>query len=226
MMVFVYGPGGPYPAVNYSAFVFNKIYKTCNIIVKAGPTKSWIKKAKENADIIYSGSENMMEDFESKLDNIDKKSIYPLYQRPSVVIVRNDSDIHSFDDLLKPGVNIMVVNGAGQIGLWEDMFGKYGNLKDLRIFQKNIVYTAKNSKEAINYWKTHKNIEAFLIYNIWGISHPHIGKMISTGKFTIYRDMDIALTKEGESNSCAKKFYSFLKSKEGYDIFKRYGWSK
>ncbi len=228
MNVFAYGPGGPYPAMNYASYIFNKSHKTCNVIILAGPTNRWLKDAKKNGDIIYSGSENMMEDFESKLPNIDIKTAYPLYQRPSTIIVRpnNPKHIRYFKDLLRPGVKILIVNGAGQIGLWEDMLGKFGDLKGIRAFEKNIAFVAKNSKQALNYWLTHKDVDAFLIYNIWDIAHPNIGRMVNTGKYTIYRDMDISLTKKGEENACAKEFYSFLKSKEGYKIFHRFGWFK
>lgn len=43
--------------------------------------------------------------------------------RPSGTIVRpnNPKNIKNFEDILKGGVNVMVVDGAGQVGLYEDM---------------------------------------------------------------------------------------------------------
>ena len=58
----VYGPGGPAPVMKEAAATFQK--KTgIAVTVTAGPTPAWIDKAKENADVIYSGSEAMMSDF-------------------------------------------------------------------------------------------------------------------------------------------------------------------
>ena len=60
----VYGPGGPAPAMHEAAKQFKN--KTgIDVHVTAGPTSQWADKAKLDADVIYSGSEAMMSDFES-----------------------------------------------------------------------------------------------------------------------------------------------------------------
>ncbi len=57
--------------------------------VTAGPTPQWAEKAKLDADIIYSGSEAMMSDFESVFsEQIIKNSVEPLYLRPAAILVR------------------------------------------------------------------------------------------------------------------------------------------
>src|ERR1700749_1799307 len=58
----VYGPGGPAPAMKEAALAFEKKTGT-HVEVIAGPTRSWIDHAREDADVIYSGSETMMSDF-------------------------------------------------------------------------------------------------------------------------------------------------------------------
>jgi len=55
----LYGPGGPYPAMQEAAAVFGKRYKAEMEIV-VGPTNEWVEKAKSDADVIYSGSEYMI----------------------------------------------------------------------------------------------------------------------------------------------------------------------
>ncbi len=54
-----------------------------DVHVTSGPTSQWADKAKIDADVIYSGSEAMMSDFESIFtDKILKDSIEPLLLTP------------------------------------------------------------------------------------------------------------------------------------------------
>ena len=48
---------------------------------------------------------------------VDSADLVPLYLRPLAILVRpgNPKGITGFKDLLKPGVSVMVVQGAGQI---------------------------------------------------------------------------------------------------------------
>ena len=64
---YVYGPGGPYPAMKEAAEAFGK-QQNVKMEVTAGPTNQWIEKAKKDADIIYSGAEYMMTDFISAME--------------------------------------------------------------------------------------------------------------------------------------------------------------
>lgn len=68
--------------------------------------------------------------------------------RPSGIIVRpnNPKNIKNFEDILKDGVNVMVVDGAGQVGLYEDMALKSVKRENLVKLRKNIKIYAKNSK--------------------------------------------------------------------------------
>ncbi len=103
--------------------------------VTAGPTAEWIEKAKGDADIIYGGAEYMMTDFIKAMEGrIDETTVTPLYLRPSALLVRagNPKRIQRFEDLLKPGLKVLVVQGAGQTALWEDMAGRKGNIKTVK----------------------------------------------------------------------------------------------
>ncbi len=63
--ILVYGPGGPAPVLKELALKFEEKTKE-KVIVTAGPTSAWIDKAKENADLIFSGNTSMMDDFAKK----------------------------------------------------------------------------------------------------------------------------------------------------------------
>jgi accessory colonization factor AcfC len=120
----------------------------------AGPTNQWIEKAKKNADVIYSCSEYIMTDFIFSMEGmIEESAVKSLYLRPSAILVRpgNPKRIRDFPDLLKPGIKILIVNGSGQEGLWENMSGRQGNIKTLKALRKNIVAYARTSAEAKKY---------------------------------------------------------------------------
>ncbi len=225
--VYVYGPGGPYPPIQEAAHRFSQRYGVAVVVTK-GPTDRWLEEAKQRADVIYSGAEFMMQNFVWLLDGrVDESTVKPLYLRPSGILVRkgNPKHIRGFEDLLRPGIRILVVNGAGQLGLWEDMAGRLGSLKTLRAFRKNIVYVAHNSAEAKNQWIHNPNLDAWLIWNIWQVANPDIADFVPVSKeYVIYRDCGVALTYKGEKNPYAKKFYDFLSTPEAAEIFRRWGW--
>ena len=228
--VFVYGPGGPAPAMEAAARAFNAKSGNREVQITYGPTDKWLNAAKTNADMIYSGSENMMTDFVTKLpEQIVADTIKPIYLRPAAILVRarNPDHIRGFKSLLKPGVNIMVVQGAGQTGLWEDIAGRSGHVSTIAALRKNIVYYAPNSALALKRWKDDASIKAWIIYNIWSIAHPGVAEVIPLSRhYVIYRDMGVALTKSGQSNKTAMAFERFLLSQAGFNIFHHFGWSR
>ena len=136
----VYGPGGPAPAMQEAAKVFGAT-NNVTVIVTAGPTQQWLEKAKQDADVVFSGAENMMSDFSKALPGaFELADAQALYLRPVAILIRpgNPKRIRGFRDLLKPGVKILTVAGAGQTGLWEDVAGRTGKIEMVRAFRKNI----------------------------------------------------------------------------------------
>jgi accessory colonization factor AcfC len=226
-VIYIYGPGGPYPAVKEAADVYGKTRST-TIEVTAGPTGQWLTKAKADADVIYSGSEYMMTDFIGQMEGrIDKATVKVLYLRPAAILVRpgNPKQIKGFPDLLKPGVKVLVVQGAGQTGLWEDVAGKQGNIETVRAFRNNIVAFGPNGAEAKKTWIEKKDIDAWLIYSIWQVANPSIADFIPLGPdYVIYRDCGMALTEKGKKNELSKRFIDFCLSTEGAKIFGKWGW--
>ena len=223
----VYGPGGPAPAMKEAAAAFGK-KGGVSVEVTAGPTPAWIDQAKQNADVIYSGSETMMTDFTVAMEGrIVETTIKPLYLRPLAILVRpkNPKHIRGVKDLLKPGIKILVVNGAGQNGVWEDMAGRKGNIETVRQLRSNIVNFAKNSAEARTTWTDRSDIDVWLIWNIWQVSNPKLADVVAIEPdYAIYRDVGVGLTTPGTAKPEAKQFVDFLQSREGALIFKKWGW--
>lgn len=227
--IHVYGPGGPAPAMQEAAKQFTD-QTGIEVNVTAGPTPQWAEKAKLNADIFYSGSEAMMSDFELKFsEQIVKDAIEPIYLRPAAILVRKDNpkNIKGFKDLAQPNMKVLVTHGAGQVGMWEDIAGRTGNIQLIQSFRKNIATFAPNTGVAKKNWQENTDYDAWLVFNIWGVSNPDIGQIIPIEpELVIYRDTGVALTQQGLKNAEAASFIAFLKSQQGHSIFKKFGWSK
>jgi accessory colonization factor AcfC len=223
----VYGPGGPFPAMQEIAAGYGKAHGI-DVLVTAGPTPKWLPQAKLDADVVFSGAETMMTDFETAFDGqIDPASITPLYLRPSTILVRpgNPHHIKGLADLLKPGHKVLVVNGAGQGGLWEDVAGRLGDIRTVRALRANIGAFAKNSAEARALWTNDSSYDSWLIWNIWQVANPTITQSVPVeAKYRIYRDTGVALTQRGEQRPEAKAFVAYLSSPEAAAIFAKWGW--
>ena len=223
----VYGPGGPAPAMKEAAAAFGKDTGV-DVQVTAGPTPVWLDKAKGDADLVFSGSETMMTDFIQALgDQLAQQHVTPLYLRPLAILVRpgNPRHIKGVQDLFKPGLKVLVVNGAGQNGVWEDMAGRKGNLATVAALRNNIVGYAKNSAEARQTWIDHQDIDAWLIWNIWQVANPTLAEVVPIQRdYAIYRDTGIAITARAQRKPAAEAFVRFLQSPAGAKIFAHWGW--
>ncbi|EDQ5929612.1 extracellular solute-binding protein [Salmonella enterica subsp. enterica] len=225
----VYGPGGPGPAVKAAAEAFS-LSSGIKVTVVSGPTENWKDKAKGDADLIYSGSEAMMTDFESAFqEQIIPGSVLPLYLRPAVILVRkgNPLKITGIKGLMKKDVRILVTHGAGQTGMWEDISGRTGNIEIIKGVRNNIKLFAANTGMAKQAWMKNDDFDAWIVFNTWGINDNKVGDIVNfEPEYRIYRDMGIAFTHSGENKPEAKKFVDFLKSAKGEEIFRSMGWSK
>ena len=223
----VYGPGGPAPAMKEAAAAFEK-QTGIKVDVTAGPTPQWIEKAKDDADVIFSGSETMMTDFVFALDGrIAASEVRPLYLRPLSILVRpgNPRKINGLNDILAPRIKVLVVNGAGQNGVWEDMAGRKGDINTVKRLRANIVSYAKNSAEARQQWIEKPEIDVWLIWNIWQVSNPSLAEIVNIEpEYAIYRDTGVVLTTLGKAKVTARQFVDFLASPDGARIFKKWGW--
>jgi accessory colonization factor AcfC len=225
--ILAYGPGGPAPAMKEAAEVFSKA-RGARVEVAAGPTDTWIAKARQDADVIFSGAEYMMTDLVKAMEGrIDEGTIVSLYLRPSAILVRpgNPKKIADLPDLARPGTKVLVVQGAGQTGMWEDMAGKQGDIRLVRDLRRNIVLHAPSSGAARQAWVEKKEIDAWIIYNIWQVANPTLADLVPVSKdYVIYRSSGASLTQKGKGRTLAREFLAFLQSKDGAAIFRRWGW--
>jgi len=223
-----YGPGGPAPAMREAAKVCGA-QRGIVVGITAGPTLTWKEQAMKDADLIFSGSEYMMTDFVRKdlPGLIDTSTIHTLYLRPSAILVRpgNPKGIKGVRDLAKPGLKILVVEGAGQVGMWEDVAGRTGDVNLVRGVRRNIAFFAVNSAEAKKVWNSDMSYDAWLIWTIWQKESPASADLVPTEpEHTIYRSCGIAITNRSEQKLLAKEFVDFLQSPKGKTIFGKWGW--
>jgi accessory colonization factor AcfC len=203
--------------------------KGIRIEITAGPTPTWKDQATKDADIIFSGSEYMMTDFTQKdlPGLIDVATIRSLYLRPSAILVRpgNPKGVKGVKDLSRTGLRILVVQGAGQVGMWEDAVGRTGDVKLVEAVRRNIGSFAPNSAEAKKLWSGDPSYDAWLIWTIWQKESPASADLVNTEpENTIYRSCGVAITNRTESKALAREFADFLQSDEGKSIFVKWGW--
>lgn len=235
--LFIYGPGGPLPAMKDAAAAFERQHGI-HVVVTGGPTPQWLDRARGDADVIFSGAEHMMTDFVEQLGDtagggpgqgrIDESTIRPLYLRPVAILVRpgNPKRIRRFEDLLRPGTKVLVVQGAGQTGLWEDVAGRTGEIGVIRAFRRNIGAVAANSGDAKVRWTTDSTFDAWLIWNIWQVANPTLAEVVPVAeRWRVYRDAGVALTTKGRGRPAAREFVTFLESPAAARIFARWGWT-
>lgn len=220
----VYGPGGPLAPVKECAEIFSK-RRGIDVKVVAGPEKQWIEQAKTDADIIFGGAEYMLTQFALNYPEIveanDRAELYP---RAAGILVRkgNPKRIRSLRDLTRRGVRIIDVNGAGQMGLWEDMAGADGLIPGIA---KNIELSVVTSAEAIEKWKQIPELDAWITYESWHYRLKDTTDLVSLpARSKIYRGTPVVVTKLAENPRLAQDFVKFMQSAEGHKIFQKWGW--
>jgi accessory colonization factor AcfC len=222
-----YGPGGPAPAMREAAKVFGD-RKGVEVEINAGPTPTWKEKALKDADLIFSGSEYMMTDFVRRdlPGLIDVSTIRSLYLRPSAILVRpgNPRQIRGVRDLAKPGIKVLVVEGAGQVGMWEDVAGRTGDVRLVDGVRRNIASFATNSAEAKKLWNGDSSYDAWLIWTIWQKEDLAADLVAIEKENTIYRSCGIAAASQSIQKAIAGEFCDFLQSEEARQIFVKWGW--
>lgn len=110
--------------------------------VMAGPETKWIDQAKRNADVIFGGAEYLLDQFALQHPGMIVSTLRrELYKRGAGFLVRpgNPKNITSLKDLTGPGVRLLNVNGAGQLGMWEDLGGRQNLIGGIQKISKGLL---------------------------------------------------------------------------------------
>lgn len=222
-VLMVYGPGGPFGPMNELAQKFAQA-KGVEVKVVAGPEGNWLTQAKADADLYFGGAEYMLIDFDQRNPGlVDGSTRTSLYSRALGVLVRkgNPLGIKTVEDLAKDGVKLLDVNGAGQVGAWEDLAGP-----DLiPAIRKNIAVSVRNTADGIKAWNSNPDLNAWIIYESWHYRLKDVTDLVQLPEHQkLYRGIPIAIAKTTDQRELAQQFIDYLKSDEGHDVFKKWGW--
>lgn len=222
--LFIYGPGGPQAPMEECANLFSKKF-SIPVKLTAGPETKWIADAKQNADIIFGGAEYMLTQFAMQHPGmIDSTTRKELYKRAAGILVRpgNPKKIQFVKDLAKPGIRILDVNGAGQLGMWEDIAGKQDLIAAI---QKNIVHSVANTAQAIEKWKNDNSYDAWIIFASWHYRLKDVTMLVKIPvSQTVYRGTPVAATTITNQKADALQFIQFLQTGTAHKIFQKWGW--
>ncbi|WP_373056686.1 extracellular solute-binding protein [Zunongwangia sp. H14] len=229
-IVKIYGAGGPQTAIIPVAKLYEEKTGT-KVEVNFGPESKWTENAQKDADILWGTAEQGLTAFLETYTEFKSKDAEPIYLRPAAIAVKpgNPKNIHSIEDLFKPGIGIVVVEGAGVYntsgtGVWEDVVGRMGRLEDLKKFRKNIIAFAKGSGAGFKAFKQ-PNADAWITWNYWIMDNPGEADLVEIDEARrIYRDLTVVTNDKADPQ--ARDFIEFLKSDEAAKIFKSHGWDK
>ena len=215
----LYGPGGPLAVMKECAAVYQKS-SGLEVVVEGGPEKEWFPAAQRDADLIFGGADYMLTQF--ALDHegfLRKGSRVELYDRAMGILVRpgNPKAIRSLSDLTGPGVRILDVNGAGQVGAWEDLIGRLHLIAE---FQRNIALSVSNTADGVKAWDAHPELDAWITYESWVKRLPTTTALVRLPEDErLYRGTPIAVAERSTHSEQAAAFIKFLQSPQAHAIF-------
>lgn len=224
----IYGPQDPMLAMREIADRF-EAKNNVKMELTGGATETWKNFAIKEADVVFSGSETMMEDYTKNLGIVDEKTIETFYMRPASILVRpgNPHAIKGLKDLTKKNVKIMVVNGTGESVLWEDLIGQMKDVEMMNAFRKRIKHNAADTTAADKYWKQHEDIDVWVTLNAWGKEGPANAEVVAIEKnLVLHRSLAAAVTTTTTERELSLKFLKFLNSSQAERIFRSNGWFK
>ena len=220
----VYGPGGPLAPIKECAALYTQqTHKT--VLVTAGPETSWFPAAQTDADIIYGGAEYMLTQFDQQHPGfLQAGSRAELYTRPIGILVRkgNPKHILVLSDLSRSGVKILDVNGAGQVGVLEDLAGREHLIGSI---QQHVAISVTNSADAIRQWNADPTLDAWVTYASWQKRLPDSTDFVQLSQVaTLHRGTPIAIAARSQQSAAAAAFLIFLHTDEAHAIFQKWGW--
>jgi accessory colonization factor AcfC len=227
----LYGAGGPHTALIRAADLYEDKTGT-PVEVVFGPEHRWSDDAKVNADIIWGTSEQSMTAFLDTYDEFASDDVKPIYLRRAVIAVQkgNPKEITGINDLLQPGMSIIVTEGGNDYntsgtGVWEDVAGRLNSLQDVRAFRENIIAYAKGSGASFRAFKGQK-ADAWITWTHWPITHPDAADYVEIEpERRIYRDLTVVTNQQADPE--AAEFIAFLESDmAARKIFESEGWGQ
>ncbi|MCP9817166.1 substrate-binding domain-containing protein [Synechococcus sp. GreenBA-s] len=224
----LYGACGPQNALRKVADAWERS-NDLKVRIICGPEPSWSRQAQVDADIIWGTSEQSMTAFLQSFASFPSKDVEPIYLRPAIIAVKtgNPRHIQKFEDLLQPGIRIVVTEGSGiantsGTGIWEDIAGRLGKLEDVMRFRRNIVAFSTGSGASFKAFKE-LDADAWITWPEWVVDNPKVLQAIPIpSDRSIWRDLNIALSTSSDPQ--AASFLRFLVSDEAQKLMRSAGY--
>lgn len=220
----IYGPEGPADAMRECAEMFSRIRGVKTEVI-TGPGEKWIKQAREDADVVYEETEHGLIRFMTHYPClVDESSRTSLYVQPAGILVRNGNPkrITTFEDLTRPGIYLIDLNGEASLGLWEDLAGRKGLIPDIR---KKIAVIAENGSHVVERWKTTPALDAWIALQSWHYRFPEITDLVKLAREEgTHRGTAAVATQFYKNREAAREFLHFLKTPECHAVFRKWGW--
>jgi len=220
----VYGPGGPLAPMQECGKLFAD-KRGVGVRADGGPEQRWWELAEKEADVVFEGAEYMLTDFMRRHPGfLDPATRTSLFDRPAAILVRkgNPRAIARLEDLARPGIRLLDVAGAGQLGLWEDLAGRKGLIPAL---QRNIAASFSNSAEAIAAWRADPGLDAWITFESWHYRLPEETQVVPLpAEEQLLRGTPAAVVARSAQRELALAFLTFLRGEECHAVFRRQGW--
>ena len=224
----LYGACGPQNALRQVADAWERS-NSLKVRIVCGPEPSWSPQAQLDADIIWGTSEQSMTAFLQSFPSFPSNDVVPIYLRPAIIAVKtgNPRRIQRFEDLLQPGIRIVVTEGSGVAntsgtGLWEDLAGRLGNLEDVKRFRRNIVDFSTGSGASFKAFQR-LDADAWITWPEWAVDNPKVLQAIPISRDrSIWRDLNVALSTSADPE--AQSFLRFLVSNEAQQLMRSAGY--
>lgn len=220
----VYGPGGPLAPMQECGKLFAQA-RGVGVRVDGGPEQRWWDLAEKEADVVFEGAEYMLTDFMRRHPGfVDPQTRRSLFDRPAAILVRkgNPRGIRGLEDLARPGVRLLDVAGAGQLGLWEDLAGRRGLIPSI---SRNIAASFGNTAEAIAAWRADPGLDAWITFESWHHRVPDVTDLVRLPlEEQLFRGTPVALTRRTTQRELGLAFLDFLRGEACHAVFQRAGW--
>ena len=173
-------------------------------------------------DLAIAGAEYLLDDGEVRRI-VQKGQRRTIAYRTSAIIVPagNPANIHSVEDLTRPGVRIAVSVLDCLKGLWEDISGRLGLLDKIR---ENICYYANGCVAIVEAVATNE-VDAAFGWTAFQHLEPERIEVIELPKEQqVLRGTGVGLLSFAKQPKLATQFMDFLASPESRAFYKEYGW--
>ncbi len=173
-------------------------------------------------DLAIAGAEYLLDDGEIR-KIVERGQRRTIGYRSSAIVVPagNPANIHSIEDMAKPGVKLAVSVIDCLKGLWEDVCGR---LMLLDRIQQNIGYYANGCVSIVEVIAEGK-VDAAFGWGSFGHLEPGRIEVIELpADQQVMRGTGVGLLSFAKNREAAIKFMDFLASAESRQCYKEFGW--